>query len=89
MDKLLILSQKAYILFYEKKWIFEDNQQYIPIRKSVRLNTDASAAKKEEKKTTSTAAPVTEKKVVSRGGNKSVIKVANKTSKVKADEKQM
>lgn len=75
MDKLLILSQKAYILFYEKKWIFEDNQQYIPIRKSVRLNTDASAPKKEEKKTTSTAAPVTEKKV------------ANKTSKVKADEK--
>jgi len=37
-DKLLLLAQKAYILFYEKKWIFED--QHIPLRKSTRLTTE-------------------------------------------------
>ena len=30
--------QKAYILFYEKKWVFEDHN--IPLRKSVRINND-------------------------------------------------
>ena len=36
-DKLLLLAQKAYILFYEKKWIFDDHQP-APIRKSTRLS---------------------------------------------------
>eukprot|EP00354_Favella_ehrenbergii_P005477 CAMPEP_0170456856 /NCGR_PEP_ID=MMETSP0123-20130129/4346_1 /TAXON_ID=182087 /ORGANISM="Favella ehrenbergii, Strain Fehren 1" /LENGTH=89 /DNA_ID=CAMNT_0010720463 /DNA_START=2247 /DNA_END=2516 /DNA_ORIENTATION=+ len=36
-DKLLLLMQKAYILFYEKKWIFED-QPVAPLRKSSRLS---------------------------------------------------
>jgi len=36
-DKLLLLMQKAYILFYEKKWILEDQQPIGPPRKSVRL----------------------------------------------------
>ena len=30
--------QKAYILFYEKKWVFEDHN--IPLRKSVRINSN-------------------------------------------------
>ena len=46
-DKLLMLMQKAYILFYEKKWIFED-QPIAPLRKSSRLgsvmNTDSQRA---------------------------------------------
>ena len=42
-DKLLLLAQKAYILFYEKKWIFED--QNVPLRKRIRLtNEDKPAA---------------------------------------------
>ena len=41
-DKLLLLAQKAYILFYEKKWIFED--QNIPLRKSIRLTNEERPA---------------------------------------------
>ena len=43
VDKLHILAQKAYILFYEKKWIFDDNHHnghhMVPVRKSSRITT--------------------------------------------------
>ena len=84
MDKLLILAQKAYILFYEKKWIFEDNQQHIPIRKSVRLNTDVSTKKGED--------TTTKKASMNTASGKKVINAKVdpvKKSNVKSDEKQM
>ena len=37
-DKLLHLMQKAYILFYEKKWIFEEQPL---VRKSSRVNIES------------------------------------------------
>ena len=52
-DKLTLLMQKAYILFYEKKWIFDEQYQPALVsRKSLRLSgatkTDGSGIAKED-----------------------------------------
>ena len=60
-DKLLLLAQKAYILFYEKKWIFDDHQPP-PIRKSTRLSIHEPSAATTVTKTTNPP-PVSRPKV--------------------------